>query len=126
MNPLFTLRLRLFRKEYDNRLIIVRVFEDAPSRYNDRASFSAEVTHGGKVIFPRGQLYYGLGMGTSEDDNGAKECALALVELKPGDTDAEYFSGYTPEQIEWANEYGDVISMERENRYCDPETGGMR
>ena len=37
--------------------------------------------------------------------------ALALASLKPGDTDDEFFEGYTPEQIAWVNKYSDDLSL---------------
>lgn len=36
---------------------------------------------------------------------------LGFLTLLPGDTDAEYFADYTPEQMEWAEEYAEGLSV---------------
>jgi len=41
---------------------------------------------------------------------------LGFLTLKPGDTDPDYFADYTPAQLDFANQYGEVLSM-----YCDEE-----
>ena len=46
------------------------------------------------------------------------ETILALMNflcLKPGDTDAEYFEEYTPEQLEFADEHGEALMFAVEN-----------
>ena len=123
-NVAFQLRLRPYRKEHDARTITVTAFDDAGWDSAGRIKMEYEVKHGKDVIFPRGTLY-GAVHGAS-DGIRAKEHALACVEMKPGDTDADYFAGYTPEQLEWVAAHGDAISMIRSDRYCDPETGDCR
>jgi hypothetical protein len=39
--------------------------------------------------------------------------------MRPGDTDRDYFADYTPEQLAWAEQHGEALSIEREARYCD-------
>lgn len=41
---------------------------------------------------------------------------LSFLVLRPGDTDSEYFKGYTQEQLDFANEHGEILSM-----YTDDE-----
>lgn len=44
----------------------------------------------------------------------SEECARALLgflSLRPGDTDAEYFENYTPEQMEFAQAHGETLSL---------------
>jgi hypothetical protein len=36
---------------------------------------------------------------------------LAFLSLKPGDTDAEYFEEYTPEQLAFARAEGENLSL---------------
>ena len=39
--------------------------------------------------------------------------------MKPGDTDDEYFGGYSPEQLAWAEDNGEwlaLLASEREER----------
>ena len=88
-----------------------------------RVKLTCEVKHGSEVIFPAGQLYCAL-HGTS-DGIEAKELVMSLVAMRPGDTDADYFADYTPDQLAWATEHGETLSMERERRYCD-ENGNVR
>lgn len=46
--------------------------------------------------------------------------------MKPGDTDEGYFESYTAAQLAWALQFGEDIDLERQARYCDPETGEVR
>lgn len=36
---------------------------------------------------------------------------LGFLTLRPGDTDSEYFDGYTPEQIAWRDEYAEELAL---------------
>lgn len=36
---------------------------------------------------------------------------LGFLALRPGDTDAEYFERYTPEQLDFAAEHGDELQI---------------
>jgi hypothetical protein len=71
-----------------------------------------------KEIFPTGQLYCAV---HTDKPAGvrAKEIVMATVAMRPGDTDAEYFSGYSEEQKAWARVYSDLLNEERLTRYCD-------
>jgi len=45
----------------------------------------------------------------------SKESALTLLNfltLQPGDTDEEYFADYTPRQLAWALEWGQILFMD--------------
>lgn len=56
---------------------------------------------------------------TSTDGPEARALTLSLFGMKPWDTDADYFDGYTTEQLEWARSNGEYLSMlatEREER----------
>lgn len=119
-NQCFELRVKIFT---DEPTVIIRAFDDAGWDSAGRVKLNVEVRQGGKVIFPRSQLYCAL-HGPS-DGNAAKELVMSLVSMKPGDTDPDFFDDYTEEQIAWVNRYGDYISIEREIRYCD-ESGDVR
>lgn len=128
----FTLRIRLYRPEHDKRLITITAF-DGPitnefgwtSGWDSagRVKLTVEVKHGSEVIFPAGQLHCALH--GSSDGIAAKELAMSLVAMKPSDTDADYFEGYTPDQLAWATGHGEALDMERMTRYCD-EDGNVR
>ena len=125
-NIAFTLRLTPFRKEYDKRQIIVTVYDDLGWASNGGIKISCEVRHGGKVIFPRGQLWGSLPPGRSSDGIAAREHALAMVAIKPGDTDEDFFKDYSPEQLAWLKEYAEHVDMIRSDRYCDPQDGSCK
>lgn len=84
-----------------------------------------EVWHAGVCVFPRGATYCAVPRWTRIDSNDAKELVLWLVAMKPGDTDSEYFEAYTADQLEFAGNYGEEISMVREERFCD-ENGNVK
>lgn len=115
-NIAFTLRLKLYRSEFDKRLIVIKVWDSAGWDSAGRTKLEIEVRHGGKVIFPRGALNCALH--DSSDGIAARELVLATVGMRPGDTDSEYFDSYTDEQKEWAMKHGEGIS--------DHETGAVR
>jgi hypothetical protein len=119
-NQAFTLRIFPFLRSHDPRAIVIRAFDDLGWDSAGRVKLTCEVRHGGRVIFPRGQLTCAL-HGTS-DGIRAREMATYLVGMKPGDTDADYFADYTPEQLAWAEEYAEHVHIAGQNRYCD-ETG---
>jgi hypothetical protein len=120
VDRLFTLRVSI---DPWKPLVVILAFESmAPVPWhNSHTRIDVEVRQGGKVIFPRGVLYCGIPNGQSTDDVFAKEYVLSLV----SETDSAYFKGYTPEQLAFANTYGDELGMIREWRYCD-ENGNVR
>lgn len=109
-NLAFTLRLRPW---CDRPTIVVRVWDDAYPRLD------VEVRQGGKVVFPKGQLYCGLPhYGTpSSDGDYARRLVCDLVGMAPGDTDPDYFEGYSEAQRAWARENGEAVRCEGEVRY---------
>src|SRR3954470_2205102 len=115
---LFQLRIKCF---INDKPIIINAF-DRPC-FDRTWSIDVEVRQGGKVIFPRGQLYCGSAVQSNEPQDGdaAKELVMSLVAMAPGDTDKEYFSDYTPEQLEWVEKYSYVLIDARMCRYCDSE-----
>jgi hypothetical protein len=50
------------------------------------------------------------------DSDEAVRALLSFLVLRRGDTDDEYFENHTPEQMEFANEHGEILSM-----YADDE-----
>jgi hypothetical protein len=43
------------------------------------------------------------------DDDDTVVALLSFISLRPGDTDAEYFDNYTPEQIDWRDEHAEEL-----------------
>jgi hypothetical protein len=118
---LFELRVDTMKER-----VIIRAFDGGPERGNGNR-IDVEVCQGGKVIFPIGKLYCGTPAcgGMSLDGIAAKELVMSTVATKPGDTDEEYFRGYTAAQLGWVTEYGETLAAIREFRYCD-ENGNVR
>lgn len=128
-DPAFTLKIKPFTSFHDCRQIVIRAFDDMTPQWDfaGRIRLTVEVRHGGKVIFPKGQLYCALH--GSSDGIEAKELVCLLVGMHPsagGGEEADYYSDYTPEQLEWVEAYGEHIDRVRSDRYCDPETGSCR
>jgi hypothetical protein len=116
-NACFTLRIRLYIRSHDPRLITITAFDDLPSDSAGRVRLTCEVKHGSEVIFERGKLTCGLH--PASDSVAAKELVMSLVAMRPGDTDRDYFADYTDSQLAWAKQHGEELSAERERRYCD-------
>lgn len=134
LSVLFTLYVALTNKAHGNVRLAVRAFDanhTDPQTGHHRIDVEAilfETVNGKRerrVIFKRGDTYCAVNRWTSIDSDAAKELVLSLLAMKPGDTDAEYFASYTPEQIAFAERYGEDIGCERERRYCD-ENGNPR
>jgi hypothetical protein len=113
---LFVLRLKPYTRK---KRIEIKAWDrpDPADNPTGHSYIDVEVKHGAAVIFPRGQLYCGVNQWTATDGEAAKALVLSLVAMKPGDTDEDYFEGYSDDQKAWANEYGDVISMTASYRY---------
>lgn len=126
-NVAFTLRIRLYRREHDPRVITITAYDDRWSAGGTHGWIDVEVKHGRAVIFPRGKLYCAVShaAGHTSDSMAARELVMSLVAMRPGDTEREYFADYTPEQLAWVTEHGEALGVEREARYCDAN-GNLR
>lgn len=72
----------------------------------------------GKVLF-RGSDY-GCAPSHATDSDAALRGILSFLTLKPGDTDADYFEHYTPEQLAFAEGPAESLAM-----YCEhPDDSG--
>ena len=105
-NLAFELRVRVYR---DAPTIIIRAYDNV--RVNGRNGLDVEVRHGGRTIFPRGSFVIGLPFHASTDGAAAKAAVLGWLGSAGG------FEGYTPDQIDWVHEYGEVLAAEAEARY---------
>lgn len=61
----------------------------------------------GEVIF-EGDDFCGSPM-HADDSDATIAALLTFLSLKPGDTDAEHFEGYTARQLEWADHNGEEL-----------------
>jgi hypothetical protein len=64
---------------------------------------------GGKVIF-EGEDFAGSPL-HADDSDETVAALLSFLSLRPGDTDREYFERYTPEQMDWARQHGEELSL---------------
>ncbi|CAB4126571.1 hypothetical protein UFOVP75_12 [uncultured Caudovirales phage] len=118
-NRLFSLRFSLAGKR-----ATVTAWEGPMQGHHTRVD--VEVKYDGAVIFPRGFTYVGIPGHASLDGIFARKCVLSLVGMKPGDTDREFFDSYSEAQLAFVKAHGEEISMVREMRYCDPDTGNLK
>ena len=51
------------------------------------------------------------------DSDETVKALMGFLTLRPGDTDKEYFDGYTLEQMNFALEHGEALSMEVYSRF---------
>lgn len=63
----------------------------------------------GNVIF-RG-ADYGCSPMHAIDSAESVSALLGFLSLRPGDTDAEYFADYTPDQCAWRDEYAETLGL---------------
>lgn len=103
-------------------LMVVRAFEAPISRQAHRfttghTTIELELRFAGKLLWPRGSTTVGTPAHECVDGPEAKALALSLFELKPGDTDAEFFADYTPEQLAFVQANSDEIMMARWARF---------
>ena len=54
------------------------------------------------------------------DSDACVASLLGFLSLRPGDTDDEYFDGYTERQIAWRDEHAEDLSMIVHDIECDP------
>lgn len=78
-------------------------------------TYRAEVRHNGRTIFD--DLTGAFSPLHASDGREAREHILSHAAMKPGDTDAEFFDSYTPEQIAFVEAFGDELSAVASYRY---------
>lgn len=75
----------------------------------NREYFEYEFFHKEELIFT-GNDFSPSPMHSSDSDE-AIASLLSFLSLQPGDTDAEYFESYTSKQLEFAQKYGQDLSL---------------
>lgn len=60
---------------------------------------------------------YGIPSGEAIDSDESIRGLMGFLTLRPGDTDAEYFEKYTPEQFAFADAHGESLSCEVTERF---------
>lgn len=67
------------------------------------------LSHNGQMVFD-GEDFCGSPL-HSGDSNATAGALLSFLSLRPGDTDREYFDNYTSEQMEFAQQHGEYLSL---------------
>lgn len=111
MGPTFTLTMRDSGK-VDSRGV---------TRIAYRLTMREPGAKRGVVVFD-GADYSGSPMHADDSDENVHGL-MGFLTLRPGDTDAEYFISYTPDQLAYAINHGEALSCEVDNRYACPECG---
>jgi hypothetical protein len=75
----------------------------------------------------REPLFEGQDFGCSPicatDSDATVECLMGFLTLKPGDTDREYFAGYTERQRDFCSEHAEALAIAVMDRFGeDPRT----
>lgn len=60
---------------------------------------------------------FGLAPGHSSDSDEAVRAIMSFLTLRPGDTDADYFTHYTDRQREFCNTHAEAVAMEVADRF---------
>lgn len=67
-----------------------------------------EFYHNDQLVFTGAD--YSPGAAMTIDSDASVAGLLSFLSLKPGDTDSKYFQDYTPEQLTFCQQYGDLLS----------------
>jgi hypothetical protein len=96
--------------DYTKLQIALTKTQEKRDRFGTRTTYDYAVLHNGEAVMTKSGLSVPGEAGDPKHDRFALESALTYASLKPGDTDDDYFDGYTPEQIAWVEKYGDDLS----------------
>jgi hypothetical protein len=91
-------------------------------RYDHRGqSRIAYTLEQGEPHGPRRTLFEGDDFAGSpmhaDDSDATLRALLVFLTLRPGDTDADYFAEYTPEQLAFRDEHAEALSFEVDRRF---------
>lgn len=80
------------------------------------------LTQDGKTLFAGAD--FACAPGHAIDSDNCVESLMGFLTLREGDTDAEYFADYTPEQLEFSQTHAETLGCEVQFRFCD-ENGNV-
>lgn len=126
LDALFSLRVNL----YDGSRLNVTAFDMAqydeetgrPIYTSGHHAITWRATHkradgSSEVVWEPGQSWLGIPGHQTIDGEDAREGVLHSLSMKPGDTDADFFEGWTDAQRAFGEAYGETIAMISEERY---------
>lgn len=113
---LFSLRFKLSTCK-----VSITAYDRGQTYPGGRTKIFYQLSVDGRVLFPGdGRSHGGVGMSHTDDGDASKENAVAFFCLKPGDTDADFFADYTPEQLAWVTANGEELYMLKCDRFGEP------
>ena len=108
-NHLRNVTMRPYRDQSHNNTFTLNTWDTGRIDHLGKSIIRYQFQHGDKLLF-EGSDFACSPMNAVDSD----ECVRALLSfltLRPGDTDAEYFTDYTQEQLDFANEHGETLQM---------------
>lgn len=98
-----------------NRIGATRIAGFTLTLFDGKHGYDARLTKAGKEIgWWRG---FNPGAGTAIDSEAMWESIWGFVTLRPGDTDSEYFSDYTPAMMAFAEGPAEAVAWEAVRRF---------
>jgi hypothetical protein len=101
-------RQELVRK-WSNSGFTLRLWDTYRTDRYGKSILAYEFKDGRKVIFS-GEDYH-CAPSHAIDSDACVADLLSFLSLRPGDTDPEYFDGYTPEQTAWMESRAEELSF---------------
>jgi hypothetical protein len=84
-----------------------------------RISYTYQLLHVGRTIFGGRDFCTGFSAEPiAETLTHAATSLLGFLTLRPGDVEADYFEGYTSEQIAWRDEFAEHLSIYTQDHCC--------
>ena len=111
--PIRRVRFTPYRRGHGPRFALT--LWEAPSNGSHRAmvGYRLRMVEDGRASWT---LFQGEDFGCSplhaSDSDGAVEAIMGFLTLRPGDTDPEYFEGYTAEQREYCAHHAEALACE--------------
>ena len=114
-NKLFTLVIHLGGKGY-----LIPVYERSVRASNGGVAYSFDVLE--RTRRNHRHIIFTNRVGSfspchASDGKDAKRNVLQHLAMKPGDTDDEFFEGYSQEQLDFVSQFGDEIYIQSVERY---------
>lgn len=104
-------------RTWDSGRFHLELFDTGRRDWRGQTLLGYELRDDGRLIFA-GQDFAGSPM-NADDSDATVAALLTFLSLRPGDTDREYFDGYSTEQLEWAESNGEELgwlALEMEER----------
>lgn len=96
----------------DRPVFTLSVFDSARASSGPQTPLAYRLTQTGK----RQPIFDGDDFGCSPchaiDSDDMVRSLMGFLTLRPGDTDADYFAAYTPEQIAFCDHHAEALAME--------------